>query len=130
MRWLDLRGVVHAAGQDYDCHALRGERTARCAATSTPQALAEATKHRPAHHRLAGAIHRHDRQRAEPPQPWLRHGRQVFKDRGLKLPVQPAPVRDEYVRRYRIAGRFFPYTQRFLSQLIAQAAEAASVRKR
>ena len=62
---------------------------------------------------------------------WVRHsGRQVFKDRRLKLPVQGVPAYNDYVERYHVTGRLFPYTPRLLSQLITEAAENAGIRKR
>jgi site-specific recombinase XerD len=64
------------------------------------------------------------------PELWVRHsGRQVFKDRKVKLPMQVADVFDEYVERYRIVGQFFPYSPQFVSRLIGEVADAAGIRK-
>jgi integrase len=57
------------------------------------------------------------------PDLWLRHtGRQVFKDRRLKLPPQVIPVLEEYVTRYRVTDTLFPYTPRHVEQVLTAAA--------
>ena len=58
------------------------------------------------------------------PELWLRHnaGRQVFKDRRLKLPPQVIPVFEEYVTRYRVTDTLFPYTRRHVEQVLTAGA--------
>lgn len=56
-------------------------------------------------------------------------GKQVFKDRKVKLPVQIAPVFDDYVQKYKVTATLFPYTQRFLSKMLAEAGQAAGITK-
>lgn len=64
------------------------------------------------------------------PELWVKHsGKQVFKDRKLKLPSQVIPVFEEYIERYDITDTLFPYTPRFIEQLIAAAAKKAGLRK-
>jgi len=61
----------------------------------------------------------------------LKHsGKQTFKDRKLKLPVQIIPVFDDYVQRYNVTGTLFPYTQRFVSELLADAGKRAKLTKK
>lgn len=65
------------------------------------------------------------------PELWVKHtDKQVFKDRTLKLPVQIAPVFNDYVQRYTVTDILFPYTPRFIEQLLADAAKAAQVHKK
>ena len=40
-------------------------------------------------------------------------GKEIYKDRKLKLPVHIVPVLDDYVQRYGVAGPLFPYTSGF-----------------
>lgn len=65
------------------------------------------------------------------PELWVKHsGKEVFKDRKLKLAGHLAEVFDDYVKRYDISGTLFPFTQRFMSQLINDATKAAGIRKK
>ena len=57
-------------------------------------------------------------------------GKQVFKDRKLKLPLQIVPVFDDYIERYGVTGTLFPYTQRFVSELLADTGKRAKLTKR
>lgn len=57
-------------------------------------------------------------------------GREVYKDRKLKLPVHIVPVFDDYVQRYNVAGPLFPYTERFLSSLLTDAGRRAKISKK
>lgn len=57
-------------------------------------------------------------------------GKQVYKDRKLKLPVVIVPVFEDYVKRYSVAGPLFPYTERFLSGLLTDAGKRAKLIKR
>ena len=51
---------------------------------------------------------------------WVKHtGKQVFKDRRFKLPVQIVPVFEDYVQRYGITDTLFPYTPRLVEQLLS-----------
>ena len=66
----------------------------------------------------------------KPPR-WVRHtGRQVFKDRKLKLPVQIIPVFEDYVKRYAITDTLFPYTPRWITELLTAVAKQAGITKR
>ena len=65
------------------------------------------------------------------PELWVKHsGKQMFKDRKLKLPVQIAQVFDEYVKRYEITDMLFPYTPRFIELLLAEAGKRAKITKK
>jgi site-specific recombinase XerD len=65
------------------------------------------------------------------PELWVKHSSsQVRKDRKLKLPPQIAPVFADYVAQYRITDTVFPYTQRFMRQLLSEATRAAGLRKK
>ena len=65
------------------------------------------------------------------PELWVKHtGRQVFKDRRLKLPGQIIPVFEDYVNRHGITDILFPYTPRLIEQLLTAAARQAGVHKR
>ena len=57
-------------------------------------------------------------------------GKQVFKDRKLKLPVVIVPVFEDYVQRYNVTGTLFPYTERFLSGLLTDAGKRAKLTKK
>ena len=64
------------------------------------------------------------------PELWVKHsGRQVFKDRKLKLPTQVIQVFEDYVQRYHVTGTLFPYSQRFMTQLLTEAAREANIHK-
>src|SRR5437660_12353747 len=65
------------------------------------------------------------------PELWVKHeGKQMFKDRRLKLPMQIVPVFDDYTTRYDISGTLFPYTPRFIEQLLAEAGKQAKITKK
>jgi integrase/recombinase XerD len=65
------------------------------------------------------------------PELWVKHtGSQVRKDRKLKLPPQIIPVFEDYVAQYGVTDALFPYTQRFMRQLLAEATRAAGLRKK
>ena len=65
------------------------------------------------------------------PELWVKHsGKEVFKDRKLKLPSHLTEVFDDYTKRYDVSGTLFPFTQRFMTQLINDAAKAAGIRKK
>jgi len=65
------------------------------------------------------------------PELWVKHsGSQVRKDRKLKLPPQILPVFEDYVAQYGITDTLFPYTQRFMRQLLSDSARAAGLRKK
>ena len=57
-------------------------------------------------------------------------GKQVFKDRKLKLPVQIVAVFEDYMQRYTVTGTLFPYTERFLSGLLTDAGKRAKLTKK
>lgn len=64
------------------------------------------------------------------PELWVKHsGKQVFKDRKLKLPMQVSPVYLDYVQRYGITDLLFPYTPRLIEQLLKQTAREANISK-
>ncbi len=65
------------------------------------------------------------------PELWVKHtGSQIRKDRKLKLPSQILPVFEDYVAQYAITDTLFSYTQRFMRQLLSNAAHAAGLRKK
>ena len=65
------------------------------------------------------------------PELWLKHtGKQVRKDRKLKLPPEIIPVYEEYVKQYAITDTLFPYTPRFMELLLASAAKQAKLHKK
>jgi hypothetical protein len=56
------------------------------------------------------------------PQLYVRHtGRQVFKDRLLKLPTQITSAFDDYVRQYDV---LFPRTPRLITQVLNEGGSA------
>lgn len=64
------------------------------------------------------------------PELWVKHtGKQVFKDRRLKLTTPLIAVFEDYVQRYHVADTLFPYTPRFIEQLLTQTARQASISK-
>lgn len=65
------------------------------------------------------------------PEVQLRHsGKQVAKDRKLKLPVQVIPVFADYVQQYGASDALFDYTPRFVEQLLTEAAKQAGISKK
>jgi site-specific recombinase XerD len=61
---------------------------------------------------------------------WVKHtSRQVVKDRKRKLPADILPVYDDYIKKYDIEGLLFPYTNRFLQEIIKGAATTAGLHK-
>jgi site-specific recombinase XerD len=65
------------------------------------------------------------------PELWVKHTiSQVRKDRKLKLPPQLVQVFEDYVAQYKITDTLFPYTQRFMRQLLSDATRAAGLRKK
>jgi len=65
------------------------------------------------------------------PELWVKHtGKQVFKDRKLKLPPQIKQVYDDYVKQYDVTATLFPYTPRFLEQLLNEARHNADITKK
>lgn len=65
------------------------------------------------------------------PELWLKHsGKQVAKDRTLKLPGHITQVFDDYTRQYEITDYLFPYTGRFIEKIIIEAAKQADIRKK
>lgn len=65
------------------------------------------------------------------PELWIKHtGKQVRKDRKLKLPPEIAPVVANYVQRYGITDTLFPYTPRFIELLLAETAKHARLQKK
>jgi len=65
---------------------------------------------------------------------WIKHsGKKTSKDRKLKLPVHKVPivpVFEDYVERYKVTGLLFPYTERFINNLLADASMRAKLRMR
>jgi hypothetical protein len=57
-------------------------------------------------------------------------GKQVAKDRKLKLPPEIVPVFHDYVQRYGITDTLFPYTPRLIELLLATAGEQAGLKKK
>lgn len=65
------------------------------------------------------------------PEVWIRHkGKQVKKDRKLKLPPETVPVFEDYVASYGIEDKIFPYTPRTIEMLIKDVADKTQVKKK
>jgi site-specific recombinase XerD len=65
------------------------------------------------------------------PELWVKHtGKQVRKDRKLRLPPEIAPVFADYVQRYNITDTLFPYTPRFIELVLATTAKQARLQKK
>jgi len=65
------------------------------------------------------------------PELWVKHaGKQVRKDRKLKLPPDIIPVFEDYVKQDAITDGLFPYTPRFIELLLASAATQAKLHKK
>jgi site-specific recombinase XerD len=65
------------------------------------------------------------------PELWVKHtGKQVRKDRKLKLPPEIVPVFADYVERYNITDTLFPYTPRFIEVVLATTAKQARLQKK
>ena len=65
------------------------------------------------------------------PEVWIKHtGKQVAKDRKLKLPPEIVPVFHDYVRRYGITDTLFPYTPRMIELVLTTAGEQAGLKKK
>jgi site-specific recombinase XerD len=64
------------------------------------------------------------------PELWVKHeGKQVRKDRKLRLPPEIIPVYTDYMERYDVTDSLFPYTPRFIEQLLSESAKRAYVQK-
>jgi site-specific recombinase XerD len=65
------------------------------------------------------------------PEVWVKHtDKQVRKDRKLKLPPEIAPVFSDYMAQYAPIDTLFPYTPRFIEQLLVAARNQAKLQKR
>lgn len=65
------------------------------------------------------------------PEVWIRHkGKQVKKDRKLKLPPDIVPVFEEYVSAYRIEDKIFPYTHRTIEMLVNEVSARTQIKKK
>jgi site-specific recombinase XerD len=65
------------------------------------------------------------------PELWVKHtGKQVRKDRKLKLPPEIAPVFADYLAQYTPSDMLLPYTPRFIEQLLAAARSQAKLQKK
>lgn len=65
------------------------------------------------------------------PELWVKHaGKQVRKDRKLKLPPDIIPVFEDYVQQYAITDSQFPYTPRFIELLLSESGKLAKLRKK
>lgn len=65
------------------------------------------------------------------PELWVKHtGKQVWKDRKLKLPPEIAPVFADYVKQYTITDVLFPYTPRSIELLLADVTKQAKLQKK
>jgi site-specific recombinase XerD len=65
------------------------------------------------------------------PELWVKHsGKQARKDRKLRLPPDIVPVFEDYVGQYSIADTLFPYTPRFIEQLLAGSGKQAKLQKK
>lgn len=65
------------------------------------------------------------------PELWIKHsGKQIFKDRRLKLPAEIIAVFKDYVDQYKIEDVLFPYTPRFIEQILAESGRNAEITKK
>lgn len=65
------------------------------------------------------------------PELWVKHsGKQVHKDRKLKLPPEIIPVYEDYMKLYKVTDKLFPYTSRFIELLLKSAAQQANLHKK
>jgi integrase len=65
------------------------------------------------------------------PELWVKHiGKLVRKDRKLKLPPEIILVFEDYVKQYAIIDTLFPYTPRFIEQLLSDSAKLAKIQKK
>ncbi len=65
------------------------------------------------------------------PEVWIKHtGKQVAKDRKLKLPPEIVSVFRDYVQRYSITDTLFPYTPRLVELVLADTGERAGLQKK
>lgn len=65
------------------------------------------------------------------PELWVKHtGSQVWKDRKLKLPPEIVPVFTDYMAQYTPTDMLFPYTPRFVEQLLVAARNEAKLQKK
>lgn len=65
------------------------------------------------------------------PELWVKHvGKQTRKDRKLKLPPDIISVFEDYVKQYAVTDSLFPYTPRFIEQLLTTTAKQAEIHKK
>ena len=65
------------------------------------------------------------------PELWVKHtGKQARKDRKLRLPPDIIPVFEDYVAQYSITVTLFPYTPRFIEQLLSESGKQANLQKK
>jgi site-specific recombinase XerD len=65
------------------------------------------------------------------PELWVKHiGKQVRKDRKLRMPPEIIPAYTDYVEGYRVTDSLFPYTPRFVELLLTGAAKQAKIQKK
>lgn len=65
------------------------------------------------------------------PEVWLKHtGSQIRKDRKLRLPAEIIPVFADYMQQYAVTDKLFPYTPRFIEQLLSASARTAGIQKK
>lgn len=64
------------------------------------------------------------------PELWIKHeGKQVLKDRRVKLPMHATDVLNDYVAQYNVTDVLFPYTPRSIEQLLTTTAKEAGITK-
>ncbi len=65
------------------------------------------------------------------PELWVKHtDKQVRKDRKLRLPPDIIPVFEDYVAQYSVTDTLFPYTARFIEQLLSDSGKRAKLHKK
>jgi site-specific recombinase XerD len=65
------------------------------------------------------------------PELWVKHtGKQVRKDRKLTLPPDIIPVFQDYIEQYKVTDTLFPYTPRFIEQLLSESGKQAKLHKK
>jgi site-specific recombinase XerD len=65
------------------------------------------------------------------PELWVKHtDKQVLKDRKLRLPPDIIPVFEDYIAKYSATDTLFPYTPRFVEQLLSGSGKQAKLQKK
>lgn len=65
------------------------------------------------------------------PELWVKHtGKQACKDCKLRLPLDIIPALEDYEEQYSVTNTLFPYTGRFIKQLLSDSGKRAKLQKK